>query len=231
MDADDRRAAEGSAAFVLALRERGVRDTAVLRAMEQVARERFAPEAVRAHAHRDIALPLPCGATMTAPTAVGAMLAALDVPRGAAVLEIGTGSGYVTALLLRLGAARVRSLERFATLAALARANLDGLAGATVETADGLAQDAWEAAWEGAREGGPAEGSGGGYDRILVNGRLAGVPEALTGALAPGGRIVAVLADGSGARLAAIDRDGAGVPRLGRPLRLPPLAPGRARVL
>ena len=221
LDAGERAAAEDSAAFVMALRERGVRDTAVLRAMEQVARERFAPASVRAHARRDIALPLPCGATMTAPTVVGAMLTALDVPPGARVLEVGTGSGYVTALLMRLGAARVRSLERYATLVADAQANLAGLDGATVETADGLADAAAGQA---------------GYDRILVNGALGRVPDALTAALVPGGRLVAALRDGAGARLAAIDRaavggTGIGSPVLGRPLRLPPLTPGRAGVL
>ena len=67
--------AAGNAAFVMALRGRGLRDTAVLRAMEQVPRDTFAPPPHREHARRDIALPLSCGASMTAPSTVALMLA------------------------------------------------------------------------------------------------------------------------------------------------------------
>jgi protein-L-isoaspartate(D-aspartate) O-methyltransferase len=154
--------ATGNAAFVLALRERGVRDTAVLRAMERVPRERFAPPALRAHARRDIALPLACGQTMTAPSVVAALLGALDVAPGARVLEVGTGTGYVTALLVQLGAAHVRSLERYEGLARAARAHLGrDFDAASVEAADGLA---------------PEVVRGGSYDRILLNGSLAALP-------------------------------------------------------
>ncbi len=96
----------GDAAFVLALREKGLRDIAVLRAMERVPRGTFAPEAHREQARWDIALPLPCGATMTAPSSVAAMLTRLKLEPGQRVMEIGAGSGYVTALLDRLGRAR-----------------------------------------------------------------------------------------------------------------------------
>ena len=118
---------EGSiedAAFVLALRGRGMRDTDTLRAMERVPRERFAPARHRDLARRDLALPLACGQTMTAPTTVAAMLTALALRPGARILEIGTGSGYVTALLLRLGRGPCHSVERYATLADEARDNL-----------------------------------------------------------------------------------------------------------
>ncbi|TXN64739.1 protein-L-isoaspartate O-methyltransferase, partial [Methylobacterium sp. WL18] len=119
--------AAGNAAFVMALRGRGMRDTAILRAMEQVPREPFAPEAHRAQARRDLALPLPCGASMTAPTQVAQMLALLRVEPGHRILEIGTGSGYATALLAKLGAGAVLSLERYATLAREAAARLAAL--------------------------------------------------------------------------------------------------------
>ena len=79
---------------MLALRERGVRETSVLRAMERVPREGFAPAAFRDLARRDLALPLACGATMTAPIVVATMLIALKLSPGARILEIGTGSGY-----------------------------------------------------------------------------------------------------------------------------------------
>lgn len=208
----------GSAAFVLALRERGVRDTAVLRAMEQVPREPFAPPPLRAFARRDIALPLPHGQTMTAPSVAAAMLGALDVTQGARILEIGTGSGYVTALLVRLGAGHVRSLERYAGLARAARDRLGAnLNDATVEAADGL-------------DLGSLDGQR--FDRILVNGGVAALPPHWPAALKPGGRLVAGLWTGRGCRLVTLVRDGEGAPtRLEGPaLRLGPLTPGRARV-
>ncbi|HEX2726592.1 MAG TPA: protein-L-isoaspartate O-methyltransferase, partial [Beijerinckiaceae bacterium] len=71
-----------AAAFVLALRARNIRDTAVLRAMECVSRELFAPRRFADLARRDLALPLPCGQTMTAPATVAAMLAALEARPG-----------------------------------------------------------------------------------------------------------------------------------------------------
>lgn len=198
-----------NAAFVLALRGRGVRDTAVLRAMEQVPRAAFAPAAHRLLARRDLALPLPCGAAMAAPGTVAAMLTLLRVEAGMRVLEIGTGSGYVAALVARMGG-RVTGLERTATLTALARANL-GDAPVAVEHGDGLSD-----AGEGA------------YDRILVHGAVAALPPHWAAALEPGGRLVA----GSGGGLVCWARGAAGLiaepgPRVG----LAPLVPGRARAL
>lgn len=215
----DDASAIGDAAFVLLLRERGVRDMGILRAMEGVPRERFAPPALSAHARRDIALPLPCGQSMTAPTTVAAMLGLLGVPAGARVLEIGTGSGYVTALLMHLGSGHVRSLERYAGLARAARDRLGGdLADATVEIGDGLDADAI------------GEGR---FDRILVNGACREIPPHLVAALAPGGRLVGAVAAGQGTRLAVVDcaADGGLARRAEMSCRLPPLTPGRAHVL
>lgn len=208
----------GNAAFVLALRERGVRDTAVLRAMEQVPREPFAPPHLRDHARRDIALPLAHGQTMTAPSVAAAMLGALDMQAGARVLEVGTGSGYVTALLVRLGAGHVRSLERYAPLARAARDRLGPhLNDATVEVADGL---------------GPGGIERQRFDRILINGGVPALPPHLLAALNPGGRLVAGLWTGRGCRLVTLARDGEAPPaRLDGPaLRLGPMTPGRSRV-
>ncbi|MDR7038406.1 protein-L-isoaspartate(D-aspartate) O-methyltransferase [Methylobacterium sp. BE186] len=212
---DDAGSPVENAAFVLALRERGVRDTGILRAMERVPRERFAPAAHRELARRDLALPLPCGATMTAPTTVAAMLVALNLAPGQRVLEIGTGSGYATALLLQLGAAAVTSLELYAGLAAAARERLGPGEGLRVLRGDGLT-----AMGEGA------------YDRILINGSVPSLPEGLIAALAPGGRLVAGLAAtgrGGIGRLVTVLRGEEGVSEsLGAPLRLVPLQPGRA---
>ncbi|MCJ2033346.1 protein-L-isoaspartate O-methyltransferase family protein [Methylobacterium sp. J-068] len=216
---------EGSiedAAFVMALRGRGVRDTDTLRAMERVPRERFAPAHHRDLARRDLALPLPCGQTMTAPTIVATMLAALAVRPGARILEVGTGSGYVTALLLRLGARHVRSVERYATLAEDARDNLlpEDRPLAEIVTGDGLDPDALAGLEP--------------FDRILLNGAVPALPHALAAALAPGGRLVAALGPAGATALVTLAR-GADrshdAPRPGPALRLTPLTPGRARVL
>src|SRR5215212_9784186 len=105
----------GVASFILSLRERGIRDVPLLRAMELVPREVFAPRRFTDLSRTDVALPLPCGQTMTAPRTVAEMLVALKVSAGQRVLEVGTGSGYVTAVLAKLGA-EILSIERFATL-------------------------------------------------------------------------------------------------------------------
>lgn len=215
---------EGSiedAAFVMALRGRGVRDTDTLRALERVPRERFAPALHRDLARRDLALPLACGQTMTAPTTVAAMLKALALRPGARILEIGTGSGYVTALLLRLGAARVHSVERYATLADEARDNLvpEDRPLAEIAVGDGL----HPATLRGAEP----------FDRILLNGTVSAIPGHLGDLLGPGGRLVAPVGRPEAAGLVTWTRgpDGTLDARPGAAVRLAPLTPGRARVL
>jgi len=206
--------AAGNAAFVMALRGRGMRDTAILRAMEQVQREPFAPAAHRAQARRDIALPLPCGASMTAPTLVAQMLALLRVEPGQRVLEIGTGSGYATALLAKLGAGAVLSLERYATLAREAAVRLSDQSEIHVVQADGLAPELPD----------------GGFDRILVHGSVEAVPPHWRAALEPGGRLVTGLSPDGRCRIATLASPEA-EPELGPPTRLAALVPGLARVL
>ncbi|MET0428660.1 MAG: methyltransferase domain-containing protein, partial [Microvirga sp.] len=134
------------------------------------------------------------------------------------ILEVGTGSGYVTALLRHLGA-EVTSLERYNTLAESASRHLGGLAGpgrATVEIGDGL-----------------ADGRRGSFDRILLNGTLAAIPGHMTAMLAPGGRLVGAVPDGDRHRLVTIERspDGGTTQTLAGPLRLTPLVRGVASVL
>ncbi|WP_082643164.1 methyltransferase domain-containing protein [Methylobacterium sp. GXS13] len=206
--------AAGNAAFVMALRGRGMRDTAILRAMEQVSREPFAPAAHRAQARRDIALPLPCGASMTAPTLVAQMLALLRVEPGHRVLEIGTGSGYATALLAKLGAGAVLSLERYATLAREAAVRLSDQSEIHVVQADGLAPELPD----------------GGFDRILVHGSVEAIPPHWRAALEPGGRLVTGLSPDGRCRIATLASPEA-EPELGPPTRLAALVPGLARVL
>lgn len=207
-----------AAAFVLSLRALGMRDKAVLGAMERVPRELFAPRRYRDLARSDVALPLPCGQTMTAPSVVATMLTALGLRPGQGAIEVGTGSGYVTALLHRMGAAGLVTVERYATLAeeAVARFRVAGLDGVRAEVGDGLATEAGE------------------FDRVLVNGTLTELPTALAARLAPSGRLVAALLTGGLPRLLVLERDpetGLLRQQLMGSLRLPRLAHGRALAL
>ena len=210
----DREAVE-AAAFVLNLRARGVRDKTVLGAMERVPREVFAPSRFADLARSDIALPLSFGQTMTAPGTVAAMLVALAPEPGQAVLEIGTGSGYVSALLARLGC-RVTTVERYAALAdaaAMRFGALDVAPSITMRVGDGLAPLP------------PTER----FDRILLNGAVLGVPPAVTAALEAGGRLIGAMTFDGFPRLIRMDRgpDGQLSQELGGPLRIAPLVAGR----
>jgi protein-L-isoaspartate(D-aspartate) O-methyltransferase len=99
-----------------------VLDERVLEAMHSVPREVFVPAAWRSLAFADCALPLPCGKHMLTPMLVGRIMQALEVHPGGQVLEIGTGSGYLSACLAAMGAS-VHSMELHAELAAAARTN------------------------------------------------------------------------------------------------------------
>ena len=211
-------AAVNAASFVLSLRSRGIGDVRILRAMELVPRDVFAPRRFADLARTDVALPLPCGQTMTAPGTVASLLILLAVREGQRVLEIGTGSGYVTALLARLSR-QVVSIERFGTLAESAVGHLGAVGirkGTRIETGDGLALRPRER-----------------FDRILLNGSAPTVPQTVTALLAPGGRLVgAVTVDGL-PRLVRIDRPAHGdmQEEFGGSLRISPLLSGIAQVL
>jgi protein-L-isoaspartate(D-aspartate) O-methyltransferase len=207
----------GAASFILSLRAKGIRDTALLRAMELVPRDVFAPRRFTDLARTDVALPLPCGQTMSGPATVAAMLLALGVQPGHRVLEVGTGSGYVTALLARLGA-EVTSIERFNTLAESAAQHLKIVEAGKVrlEVGDGLAVRVRDR-----------------FDRILLNGARSDIPETVTSLLPPGGRLVGALTIDGLPRLARIERDAEGelTQSLGVPLRISPLVTGVAATL
>ena len=88
--------------FLLNLRRHGIADAAVLRAMDEVPREHFVPNAYADAAYRDQALPISCGQTISQPYVVAYMTERLDVRSEHRVLEVGTGSGYQAAILSRL---------------------------------------------------------------------------------------------------------------------------------
>ena len=101
------------------LQQRGIDDPRVLAAMAKVPRERFVPAEVRDQAYADRALPIDCGQTISQPYIVALMTEALELSGQELVLEIGTGSGYQTAILAEL-AREVVSIERHAELTAKA---------------------------------------------------------------------------------------------------------------
>ena len=119
-----------------------VLDERVLNIFRKVPREQFAPEQQRFRAYADAEIPLPHGQHMLRPSVAGRLLQALELTGKESVLEIGAGSGFVTACL-RSAAARVRSLEIFPALAEMARRNLDaaGMRDVDVVTADAMQID------------------------------------------------------------------------------------------
>ena len=151
-----------------------VSDARVLGALSSVPREQFVPEAHRAFAFADVALPLGHGEVMMRPLHEGRMLQALNIAAGDSVLEVGTGSGFITACLAAL-AVDVLSLEFHADLAEQARANLRAFAcnKARVETADAL------------RGFDPRQQ----FDVIALTGAVAEEPMQFRGWLKPAGRL------------------------------------------
>jgi protein-L-isoaspartate(D-aspartate) O-methyltransferase len=158
------------------LRDRGIHDERVLQAMGAIPRERFIDAAHRHEAYADEAVPIERGQTISQPWMVARMTELLAPAPGERVLELGTGSGYQTAVLAHLGA-RITSLERHAQLSDLARVRLEemGLADrADLRIADGSLGD-------------PA---GAPYDGIIVTAAAPSIPDALRDQLADGGRLV-----------------------------------------
>ena len=178
--------AQARMAFLLGLRARGISDIAVLRAMESAAREIFVPRQYADLAWRDIALPIACGQTMPEPWLVARMMEALNVGAGHRALEIGTGSGYATAILAQL-AGEVISFERYRSLAVEARTRLEalGVRNASIRWEDGL----------------EAVRSLGRFDRILVHGCLNEAPSQILDALDVGGVLIAARPGARGRRL------------------------------
>lgn len=176
------------------LRARGIQDGRVLDAMARVPRHEFTPEPYREQAYEDHPLPIGEGQTISQPYIVAVMLDALVVKASEKVLEIGTGSGYVTALLAELGA-RVVSIERHASLADAARQLLSGMGYRNVKviTGDGSS---------GFPEDAP-------YDKIIVSAAAPQLPQALIDQLAEGGRMIVPVGGEDGQQLQLIEmRDG-----------------------
>jgi protein-L-isoaspartate(D-aspartate) O-methyltransferase len=162
------------------LQEQGIRDLAVLHAIDEVPRHRFVPTGVRHRAYEDSPLPIGSGQTISQPMIHARYLELLHLTGSEKVLEIGTGSGYQTALLARM-AAQVFSVERIAPLLDRARDVLGEIGVRNVSFLLGDGTLGW-------RQYGP-------YDAILVSAAAPGVPPAFTEQLADGGRLVIPLGE------------------------------------
>jgi protein-L-isoaspartate(D-aspartate) O-methyltransferase len=161
------------------LRRRGISDERVLAAMAEVPREFFVGESQRRRAYADSALPIDAGQTISQPWIVAAICQALELTGSERVLEVGTGSGYSTAVLARL-AAEVYSIERHAELAAKAAALLEEIG---VDNVDVIVGDGSR----GHPERAPFEG-------IAVHATAPAPPPTLLSQLADGGRLVVPVA-------------------------------------
>lgn len=176
------------------LRARGIRCEAVLEVMGEIPRERFLPPDQRYRAYHDQALPLSLGQTISQPFMVAVMTEALKLRPSDRVLEIGTGSGYQTAVLAHL-ASLVFSLERIPELSSRAEEVLGELACEKVRLRVGDGSLGW-----------PEEAP---FDAILVTAGAPQVPESLKAQLgADGGRLVIPVGDQGIQELVRVTRTG-----------------------
>jgi protein-L-isoaspartate(D-aspartate) O-methyltransferase len=157
------------------IRARGLKDERVLRVMEAMPRERFLPPEQAEHAFTDAAVPIGSGQTLSQPYMVAAMTAQLDPQPQHRVLEIGTGSGYQTAILARL-AREVYTIERIGPLQDAARQLLVSLGIENVRYKVGDGTQGW-----------PEEAP---FDGIIVTAGAPEVPKPLVEQLVDGGRLV-----------------------------------------
>lgn len=157
------------------IRARGVRDPLVLAAITKVPRHLFIPEGLRGCAHADEPLPIGQGQTISQPYIVAYMTEALGLQGGERVLEVGTGSGYQTAVLAEI-VREVWTVEIVESLALQARSILDSLGYANIHYRVGDGSGGW-----------PGSAP---FDAVIVTAAAARMPESLEGQLGPGGRMI-----------------------------------------
>jgi protein-L-isoaspartate(D-aspartate) O-methyltransferase len=175
------------------LRGRGLEDERVLRAMAEVPRHRFVDAADLEEAYDDGPRPIGHLQTISQPYMVALMTSLLELRGGERVLEIGTGSGYQTAVLAHLGA-RVFTVERIPELQQRARAVLEDLGHRSIRYRTGDGTTGW-----------PEEAP---FDRVLVTAGAREVPGSLDGQLADGGILVIPVGPSSWQDLLTIRREG-----------------------
>lgn len=161
--------------LVMALRRQGITDMRVLNAMERTPRDLFVEEAFGTSAYQDSALPIACGQTISQPYIVAFMTQALAVGEKMRVLEIGTGSGYQSAVLAPL-CRKIYTIERHRPLLKAAEARFKALKLDNIVTKLGDGYKGW-----------PEQAP---FDRIVVTAAFPQVPESLIAQLKPGGIMV-----------------------------------------
>ena len=162
--------------LLMELRRAGIGDARVLGAIERTPRERFVPVSFRDQAYENVALPIAEGQTVSQPYVVALMTEKLEVGDRHKVIEIGTGSGYQTAVLARL-CRRVFSIERHRDLSRDAERRFGELRLRNIVCRFGDGTKGW-----------PEQAP---YDRVIVTAAAAQVPTVLIEGLAPGGVLVA----------------------------------------
>jgi protein-L-isoaspartate(D-aspartate) O-methyltransferase len=172
-----------------------VLDQEVLDLLHEVRREDFVPDAYRAIAFVDMEIPLGHGEVMLAPKLEARIVQEVAIRKSDRILEVGTGSGYLTALLARRGG-QVRSVDIVPQFVEEARRKLTahGISNATLEVGD--AAGGW---------------SGGAYDVIVLTGSVPALSSAFRDALAPGGRLFAIVGDPPVMEATLVTRVGDGV--------------------
>jgi protein-L-isoaspartate(D-aspartate) O-methyltransferase len=174
---------------------RGIQDPLVLQAMEKVPRHLFVDEALRERAYGDYALPIGDKQTISQPYVIAQTTQALDLQGGEKILEIGTGSGYQTAILAQI-VDHVYSLEKIPQLARRARKVLDLLRchNVAIRILDGT---------YGWKEEAP-------FDAILVSAVSSSIPEKLLDQVREGGRLILPLEEGESQYLVRLQKTEAG---------------------
>jgi protein-L-isoaspartate(D-aspartate) O-methyltransferase len=191
------------------LREKGIRDLAVLRAFDMTPRHAFVPSGVRHRAYEDAPLQIGSGQTISQPSIHARYLEILAFNGSERVLEIGTGSGYQTVLLSHL-VAQVFTIERIAALFTSAREAINRAGATNVSMLLGDGTVGW-------REYAP-------YDAILVSAGGPSVPQALVDQLAEGGRMLVPVGSKEEQTLKLVTRHGATIEtRDVAPVRFVPL--------
>lgn len=201
--------------LLLRLRRIGITDQRVLAAIEAIPRDVFVPVDNVGEAYAERALPIDCGQTISAPAIVGMMTAALEVGDRDRILEIGTGSGYQTAVLAKL-ARRVYTIDRFRTLVVAAEKRFEALhlSNITTRVDDGI--DGW-----------PEQAP---FDKIIVTAAGETMPDGMLKQVRVGGIVVAPIGPSDGVqKLLKFVRTDEGVEEsVLADVRFVPLIPGKA---
>jgi protein-L-isoaspartate(D-aspartate) O-methyltransferase len=193
---NDRRYERARRQLIETIADKGIHDLAVLRAFDLVPRHIFLPESARHRAYEDAPLPIGFSQTASQPSLQALYMQILDLQQTDKVLEIGTGSGFQTAVLASL-VSHVYSVERLRELSVRARAVIDSLRISNVALLVGDGTIGWSRYAP--------------YDAILVAAAAPNIPDALVEQLAPGGRMLIPLGDRVEQKLTLVRKTDSGI--------------------